>query len=267
MFNPLARKEISKIAQEQGVNELAIVQDYAATILLYLVSNINLLENLVFKGGTAIKKAYFPDARFSIDLDFDIISIEKNLGDLKDYFMGKLEELIGDVYGSLYISEIESLEGFGEGKWLFFNVDYSVFELEGQSRIDIELSLSSNSYGLRTIFSEPFISESFEVKTYLIEEILEQKMIALLDRNNVKDLWDIYFLYKIKGVEPIRPLRDLILKNFPGYDGGKVKFIINEIMSERDYGVLKMTYLPRECKKNFEEVKSGVVEFINKYWL
>jgi len=37
-----------------------------------------LCENLVFRGGTALKKIYFPEFRFSEDLDF-VVDNEKEI--------------------------------------------------------------------------------------------------------------------------------------------------------------------------------------------
>ncbi len=46
-------------------------QDYVLSWVLAGISKVEVLsETLVFKGGTALKKCYFDDYRFSEDLDF-----------------------------------------------------------------------------------------------------------------------------------------------------------------------------------------------------
>ncbi len=47
-------------------------KDYVPTVLLYRISSFPRLGEMVFGGGggTALKKAYFADFRFSEDLDF-----------------------------------------------------------------------------------------------------------------------------------------------------------------------------------------------------
>ncbi len=48
-----------------------IEQDYVLSWILYGISAIDdLRETLAFKGGTALKKIYFGNYRFSQDLDF-----------------------------------------------------------------------------------------------------------------------------------------------------------------------------------------------------
>ena len=49
----------------------AVEFDYGLSyVLAATYAQANLRESLVFKGGTALHKAYFPDYRFSVDLDF-----------------------------------------------------------------------------------------------------------------------------------------------------------------------------------------------------
>lgn len=49
-------------------------KDYVLSWLLLGISkNPILSDNLVFKGGTVLKKVYFPDYRFSEDLDFTLL--------------------------------------------------------------------------------------------------------------------------------------------------------------------------------------------------
>lgn len=61
---------IKRIAREQGLPAGIIEKDYAITILLVILCELPFINRMAFKGGTAIKKIYFPEARFSEDLDF-----------------------------------------------------------------------------------------------------------------------------------------------------------------------------------------------------
>ena len=62
---------IRNVAQSRGVQQSIVEKDYALSYLMAAISATNgLSENLVLKGGTALKKLYFPDYRFSEDLDY-----------------------------------------------------------------------------------------------------------------------------------------------------------------------------------------------------
>jgi predicted nucleotidyltransferase component of viral defense system len=61
--------EIQQIARKEGVRDTQIEKDY---ILSWIITGISQNE-LLFKGGTVLKKIYFSDYRFSEDLDFTLL--------------------------------------------------------------------------------------------------------------------------------------------------------------------------------------------------
>ena len=65
------RRELLEKAREKKLNLMIVEKDYVLGWLLYGFSGE---PNLVFKGGTALSKIYFPRIwRLSEDLDFSII--------------------------------------------------------------------------------------------------------------------------------------------------------------------------------------------------
>ena len=69
--------EIQNRARAAVVRDQQIEKDYILSwILQGVAENENLAKALVFKGGTALKKAYFKDYRFSEDLDFTLLNDE-----------------------------------------------------------------------------------------------------------------------------------------------------------------------------------------------
>jgi len=67
--------ELRELSVETGVPVGTIEKDLAITCALYAISRSELRDHLVFKGGTAIKKVYYPRARFSEDLDFTAVNL------------------------------------------------------------------------------------------------------------------------------------------------------------------------------------------------
>jgi len=58
-------KEINAVAKEYKLKDTQIEKDYVLSWLLLGISkNPILSDNLVFKGGTVLKKVYFRDYRF-----------------------------------------------------------------------------------------------------------------------------------------------------------------------------------------------------------
>ena len=64
---------IQHTAKKLNVPFHMVEKDYCLSWVLIAISMIPTLKNtLVFKGGTALKKCYFEDYRFSEDLDFSV---------------------------------------------------------------------------------------------------------------------------------------------------------------------------------------------------
>jgi predicted nucleotidyltransferase component of viral defense system len=61
--------ELKRIAGKAKVPLGTVEKDYVITLILNEISGLDYFKELAFKGGTCIKKMYFPDARFSLDLD------------------------------------------------------------------------------------------------------------------------------------------------------------------------------------------------------
>ena len=62
---------ISQSHQSTGIPWHVIERDYLLSWILAGISQVPVLfDTLIFKGGTALRKCYFDDYRFSEDLDF-----------------------------------------------------------------------------------------------------------------------------------------------------------------------------------------------------
>ena len=75
----ITAKEIGEFSQEFGVPAATIDKDWVlGHFLAGIYDNTFLRENLVFKGGTCLKKCYFSEYRFSEDLDFTSRPVERS---------------------------------------------------------------------------------------------------------------------------------------------------------------------------------------------
>ena len=75
MESTLLRREIKNLRKTTGISWEIIEQDYVLSWMLYGISKVDKLKTtMIFKGGTALKKCYFGDYRFSQDLGFSVLS-------------------------------------------------------------------------------------------------------------------------------------------------------------------------------------------------
>jgi predicted nucleotidyltransferase component of viral defense system len=65
---------LNKLKQETNVELSVYERDYLLSFVLAAISQVPALsETIVFKGGTALRKCYFPGYRFSEDLNFSAL--------------------------------------------------------------------------------------------------------------------------------------------------------------------------------------------------
>ena len=69
----------NRLASEGGrrIREDVLERDYCLAWFLAVLSRSDLKPVLGFKGGTALKRCYFPDYRFSEDLDFTLLEAQR----------------------------------------------------------------------------------------------------------------------------------------------------------------------------------------------
>jgi predicted nucleotidyltransferase component of viral defense system len=65
----------NRLAERGGrrIPETVLERDYCLSWFLVGLARSPLRDRLAFKGGTALKKCYFGDSRFSEDLDFTLV--------------------------------------------------------------------------------------------------------------------------------------------------------------------------------------------------
>lgn len=70
------RARIREASASAGIGEQVIEKDYALSyILAGIAAQPEMSESMIFKGGTALKKLFFGDYRFSEDLDFSTLDL------------------------------------------------------------------------------------------------------------------------------------------------------------------------------------------------
>lgn len=81
----IGKDEIQEKGREFGIHVADVQRDYVfGWILSALYSHTALRDVLILKGGNCFRKAYFPNARFSNDLDFSTESMPGGVTDSSD---------------------------------------------------------------------------------------------------------------------------------------------------------------------------------------
>ena len=186
-------KELNKVATENKVNDRQIEKDYILSWVLFAISKNEILSSaLVFKGGTALKKAYIDDYRFSEDLDFTLIEEGINNDQIKEEFKKLFEFIREEANIEMQIDDMKWTV-YESGSPQFY-IDY-VGPLKGNMgsrdlKIDITrgeiLETDAESKSIFRTYSD--LKEEFKLKCYSLSEVLIEKMAALMGRTEPRDL-------------------------------------------------------------------------------
>jgi predicted nucleotidyltransferase component of viral defense system len=218
--------ELKRIAGKEKVGLGMVEKDHAITVALKILSMTGLSGMFVFKGGTAIKKMYYPEARFSEDLDFDC---------------GR--DLARELAWAIRRPLTENLEGV-----TFTGVRIDETRAKGARRLSLQYDDSNgypNSIKLDLAFREKPImpARRIEVKNFYeiknamlrtmdITEIMAEKVRALIHTRKARHLYDIWFLLQ-KQVTTTRRLANKKLSIYnEKFDIDVLKSSIEEVQSD-----------------------------------
>lgn len=206
------REFLLKVAKNKGLkNREYIEKDYFQDVLLYHLYKKS--NNFIFKGGTCLYKLYnLP--RFSEDLDFSILT-QKNI-----------KETIESVARELK-AKIESKKT--KTSFLFKLRFSGILTQFNIVRIDVSLYNIVFGFEVKNYVSPYIDIPPFSLRVLKLEEILAEKIHALIKRNNARDLYDLFFL---------------------------LRFVVpNEELIQKKLEIFKMKFDKEIVKKKIEEIK------------
>jgi uncharacterized protein len=201
----LRGREIQAIAARQKVRDTQIEKDYVITWLLLGIAGSDVLRQcLVFKGGTVLKKAYFEHYRFSEDLDFTLFPETLTDDEIMGAFTQSFEWLESECGIQLKISTPEKHQSGSLAFYVSFvgplggKIDHKSVKVD-LTRGEKLLFESVNRNIFKTYTDLP--ESEFSLACYPLEEIMVEKLVALMGRTQPRDLYDIWYLLEENVVE------------------------------------------------------------------
>ena len=198
-------KEINAVGKKYKLKDTQIEKDYVLSWLLLGISqNPILAGNLVFKGGTLLKKIYFRDYRFSEDLDFTLLDD----GNMNEALLAEFEKVYAFLKEEANIT-VQLKENFThESGSLALYVNY-IGPLQGSlTSRDIKIDITRKEVLEFEVEVKKVImlytdlpEDSFSLKCYSLQEVLIEKMAALMGRTEPRDLYDFWYLTENEGLD------------------------------------------------------------------
>lgn len=190
----ITKEDLTKIALAKNLRLPNAEKDYVLELLLFSIAK-RAADRLTFKGGTALYKFYGLN-RFSEDLDFTLYQgrVNKNffllvLQDIKllglKCWLREYREYKNEI--NIHVQVAGPLYSGGKESLCFVSINISLRERPGKPTVEFLIS----SY--RDI-------PAFSVAVMPAEEMLAEKVRAILTREKPRDIYDLWFLLK-KGIK------------------------------------------------------------------
>jgi len=185
----ISQNLITEVSEKENISWLVVEKDYFLTLLLDGISNFPIKDNLVFKGGTALRKVYFKHYRYSEDLDFTLRKPMKEK-EIEESFNGIFEYLKNEHNAEFTIRD------FYSKKW-FTDIKIQFVGLRGvKNTIALDLmsdELIADKIEEKAVFN-PYYEKKFSIPVYSMEEILAEKLRSFMQRTRIRDYYDVWYI-------------------------------------------------------------------------
>jgi uncharacterized protein len=213
----ILQKEISRMAARHRVRDTQIEKDYALTWLLFSISKQSLLrEMLVFKGGTALKKVWFEDYRFSEDLDFTLLDDAMSDADIITGFERAFDFARREANLNFQLPSSNIAHHDSGSLQLYVNYIGPLKGLLGSRDVKIDITrgeIIETEILEKSIFrAYSDLEDDFKLRCYSLSEILIEKMAALMGRTEPRDLYDFWYLTELEQMDVRDVLPDFARK-------------------------------------------------------
>lgn len=199
----ITQEQVGALAARHKINETVIFREYLQLLFLQKLYQKKPSRGILFKGGTAIH-LIFHAPRFSEDLDFSVVLNEP---EFDAYILGILKRMEDEE--GLTWKERKSLAG---RQFLLTAEGLLPYKVHISLDFSFREEVFSNELALiQTTYPVLFTSYAHHLSR---EELLAEKIRALMTRKKGRDLYDLWFLLST-GTELQKPL---ILKKLAFYD-------------------------------------------------
>ena len=191
----LTNDDIRVLAAQRQKPAGVVDKDYALEWLLYGIyhKESKIRDSMIFKGGTSIRKIFFPGTwRFSEDLDFTILP-DTNPETITSGFE-QIYDLLEDESGIKYEGEI-NVPASGKAILGFVHFTGPV-GMKNKIKIDASrIEKMADSVATQTVTTSYADLEDFTVSGYTLNEVVAEKIRSAMQRNKVRDYYDIWKMF------------------------------------------------------------------------
>lgn len=185
-----------RLSLKYSVSPEIIEKDYFIELILFYFSQDTFLrDNIVFRGGTALKKMYFPEYRFSEDLDF-VISNKDEVSIYRD----KVFQILQKISSEYPLKTDKRILLERDRLQLFITFDV-IPDISGIKELKVDILKDDyipKNERKRIKFSYPdFKDNNLILRSYVLESVVCDKIGRIMDIDNEpRDLFDLWYLFQ-----------------------------------------------------------------------
>lgn len=182
---------ITQLTNKYQTIEVNVSREYFQHLFLLYFYQQPKASTVYFKGGTALRIIY-QSPRFSEDLDFNAAGLDTKT----------IEEIILDTIAQIQKEDVSvNIQESKETSGGYF----ATLEFEGKVAINLQISFRETETrgDIFTVLND-FIPP-YTIVTLAVEQLIGEKMRALLDRKKPRDFYDLYFIIRDPRLRPYLP--------------------------------------------------------------
>jgi len=202
----------NRLARAGGrrIPESVLERDYCLSWFLAGLSQSRVRHRLIFKGGTALKKCYFPDYRFSEDMDFTFAE-EVPFETIREELDVAFQKAYQDS-GVLLRYARSDRQPHANSHTFYLSYEGPLGNLPSGKEVKTDITIKERVVFpieerpvLRAYAEYEDVPGNAIIKVYSLKEIAAEKVIAICDRarNEPRDLYDLWHLCENAHVDLI----------------------------------------------------------------
>lgn len=176
---------IQNLAQKLQSTELNVRREYIQNIFLSYFYQQQDSDKIYFKGGTALRIIYH-SPRFSEDLDFS--STATSINKIEDILMQTIKKIDREGIG-VDIGESKKTSGGYLGV-----IHFSLSDHEVSIQLEVSQREGKNKGEVVTVVNDFILP--YTLIALSKEELISEKIQALLTRQKARDFYDLYFILR-----------------------------------------------------------------------
>lgn len=187
----ISEEQIKLLTNKYQTAEGNILREYFQHLFLSYFYQQEVSSSIYFKGGTALRILY-KSPRFSEDLDFTASLI--NVKDIESLLIATLEQIEKE---NIQISLKESTPTSGG---FIAIVSFNAFEHLTDIRLEISMRKNQERGDILAVSSD--YVPSYNIFALNVEQLVDEKIAALLNRRKPRDFYDLYFILRALMLPP-----------------------------------------------------------------